>query len=46
MPWGGDFVHFSTRGPEFWTEKLSPGAGILTEKISGLGLALGGWGGG
>ena len=29
MPGGGDFVSFfSTRGPEFCTEKLSPGRGF------------------
>ena len=29
MPGGGDFVSFfSTRGPEFCTEKLSPGQGF------------------
>ena len=34
MPRGGDFCFvFSTRGPEFFTEKLSWG-GILMEKIS------------
>ena len=42
MPGGGDFVSFfSTRGPEFCTEKLSPGRGILTEKISGRESARG-----
>ena len=30
MPGGGDFVQFSR---QFCTEKLSPGEGILTEKI-------------
>ena len=43
MPGGGDFVSFlPTRGPEFCTEKLSPGAGILTEKISGSAVSTGG----
>ena len=29
MPGGGDFVSFfPTRGPEFYTEKLSPGRGF------------------
>ena len=43
MPGGGDFVSFfPTRGPEFCTEKLSPGRGILTEKISGPAVSPGG----
>ena len=42
MPGGGNFCFvFSTRGPEFCTEKLYRG-GILTEKISGPGVSRGG----
>ena len=38
MAGGGDFCFvFSTRGPEFCTEKLSWGQGFLMEKISGPG---------
>ena len=40
MPGGGDFVlFFSTRGRSF-ALKSCPGAGILTEKISGPGVSL------
>ena len=43
MPGGGDFCFvFSTQRPEFCTEKLSRGVGILTEKISGLAVSPGG----
>ena len=43
MPRGGDFcLVFLTWGPEFCTEKLSQGMGILTEKISGLVVSPGG----
>ena len=42
MPGGGDFVSFfSTREPEFYTVTLL-GTGILTKKISGLGVSPGG----
>ena len=43
MPGGGDFVSFfSTRRTEFCTWKAVPEAGILAEKISSLGVSLGG----
>ena len=43
MPGGGGFCFvFSTRGPEFCAGKLSRGAGILTGKVSGLGVSPGG----
>ena len=42
MPRGGDFCFvFSTRGRSF-ALKSCPGAGILTEKISGAGFSPGG----
>ena len=38
-PGVGIFVSFFRQGSEFCTEKAVPGAGILTEKISGSGSA-------
>ena len=44
MPGGGDFVlFFPTRGPEFCTEKLSPGQGFWWKKLVARQSARGGW---
>ena len=44
MPGGGDFCFVSsTWRPEFLHLKAVPGAEILTEKISGLGVSPVGW---
>ena len=43
MPGGGDFVSFfPTRGPEFCTEKLSPGRGFWRKKLVARQSARGG----
>ena len=43
MPGGGDFVSFFRPGAGVLHWKAVPGAGILTEKISGQGVSPGGW---
>ena len=43
MPRGGDFVSFLRPGGQSFALKSCPRG---TEKISGLGVSLGGWGGG
>ena len=40
-PGVGSLFRFSTRGPEFFTEKLSPGLGFWRKKLVARGLAGG-----
>ena len=42
MPGGGDFVSFFDPGAEVLHRKTVPGAGIMTEKISGPAVSPGG----
>ena len=42
MPGGGDFVSFFRPGGRRFALKAVPGAGILTEKISGPAVSPGG----
>ena len=42
MPGGGDFVSFFRPGGRSFALKSCPGAGILTEKISGPAVSPGG----
>ena len=41
MPGGGDFILFFRPGGRSFALKNCPGAGILTEKISGPGMVTG-----